>query len=102
MSSFTLLDLSSREKNPDYHDKTRDMETALTWNAIQKTLLNMDRGDLSKYIKSVKLSDKSIVITTTKPIVNNELRIYTEQILQNANESFDNIKTIRREKIILK
>ena len=102
MSSFTLLDLSSREKNPDYHDKTRDMETALTWNAIQKTLLNMDRGDLSKYIKSVKLSDKSIVITTTKQIVNNELRIYTEQILQNANESFDNIKTIRREKIILK
>ena len=102
MSSFTLLDLSSREKNPDYHDKTRDMETALTRNAIQKTLLNMDRGDLSKYIKSVKLSDKSIVITTTKPIVNNELRIYTEQILQNANESFDNIKTIRREKIILK
>ena len=102
MSSFTLLDLSSREKNPDYHDKTRNMETALPWNAIQKTLLNMDRGDLSKYIKSVKLSDKSIVITTTKPIVNNELRIYTEQILQNANESFDNIKTIRREKIILK
>lgn len=43
MSSFTLLNLASREKNPDYHDKTRDIETALAWNAIQKTLLNMDR-----------------------------------------------------------
>lgn len=36
MSSFTLLNLASREKNPNYHDKTRDMETALAWNAIQK------------------------------------------------------------------
>ncbi len=43
MSSFTLLNLASRAKNPDYHDKTRDIETALAWNAIQKTLLNMDR-----------------------------------------------------------
>lgn len=102
MSSFTLLNLASREKNPDYHDKTRDIETALAWNAIQKTLLNLDRWDLSKYIKSVKLSDKTIVITTTKPIANAELHIYTEQILQNANESFDQIKSVRREKIILK
>lgn len=102
MSSFTLLDLSSRAINPDYHDKSRDIETALAWNAIQKTLLNLDRGDLSKYIKSVKLSGKTIVITTTKPIANAELRIYTEQILKTANESFDQIKSIRREKIILK
>ncbi|NRH20951.1 DUF721 domain-containing protein [Candidatus Gracilibacteria bacterium] len=102
MSSFTLLNLASREKNPDYHDKTRDMETALAWNAVQKTLLNMDRGDLSKYIKSVKLSDKTIVISTTKPIVNAELKIYQEQILRTANESFRQIKTLEREKIILK
>ena len=50
-----LMDLKNREKNPDYHDKSRDMETALVWNAIQKTLINMDRFDLCKYIKSVKL-----------------------------------------------
>ena len=49
------MDLKNREKNPDYHDKSRDMETALVWNAIQKTLINMDRFDLCKYIKSVKL-----------------------------------------------
>lgn len=102
MSSFTLLNLASREKNPDYHDKTRDMETALAWNAVQKTLLNMDRWDLSKYIKSVKLSDKTIVITTTKPIANAELKIYQEQILRTANESFGQIKSTQREKIILK
>ena len=102
MSTFTLLNLGSREKNPNYHDKTRDMETALAWNAIQKTLLNMDRGDLSKYIKSVRLTDRTIVITTTKPIANAELKIYQEQILTTANTSFDQIKSVRREKIILK
>lgn len=102
MSSLTLLDLSSRAINPDYHDKSRDIETALAWNAVQKTLLNMDRGDLSKYIKSVKLSDKTMVITTTKPIVNAELKVYIPQILMNANESFRQIKTTEREKIILK
>lgn len=100
--TFSLLNLASREKNPDYHDKSRDMETALAWNAVQKTLINMDRGDLSKYIKSVKLSERTIVVTTTKPIANAELRIYGEQILWSANESFDQIKAARREKIIWK
>ena len=102
MSSFTLLNLASREKNPDYHDKTRDIETALAWNAVQKTLINMDRSDLSKYIKSVRLTDRSIVITTTKPIANAEIQIYQAHILSNANESFKQINTAQREKIILK
>ncbi len=100
--SFVPLNLANREKNPDYYDKSRDMETALAWNAVQKTLINMDRGDLSKYIKSVKLSDRTIVVTTTKPIANAELRIYSEQMLANANESFGLIKAVRREKIIWK
>ena len=46
MSSFTLLDLSSRAINPDYHDKSRDIETALAWNAVQKTLTSMGRSEL--------------------------------------------------------
>jgi hypothetical protein len=46
MSSFTLLDLSSRAINPDYHDKSRDIETALAWNAVQKTLVSMGRSEL--------------------------------------------------------
>ena len=100
--SFVPLNLADREKNPDYYDKSRDMETALAWNAVQKTLINMDRIDLCKYIKSVKLSDRTIVVTTTKPIANAELKIYTEQMLANANESFALIQVPKREKIMLK
>ena len=100
--SFVPLNLAEREKNPDYYDKSRDMETALAWNAVQKTLINMDRIELCKYIKSVKLSDRTIVITTTKPIVNAELRIYSEQILTSANESLERIHSVPRDKIIWK
>ncbi len=97
-----LMDLKNREKNPDYHDKSRDMETALVWNAIQKTLINMDRVDLCKYIKSVKLWDRTIVITTTKPIANAELRIYSEQMLSFANEGLERIGSVSRDKIMWK
>ena len=100
--SFVPLNLADREKNPDYHDKSRDMETALAWNAVHQTLINMGRLELVPYIRSVKLSERTIVITTTKPIANAELRIYSEQILANANESFERIHSMRREKIIWK
>lgn len=100
--SFIPLHLADREKNPDYHDKSRDMETALVWNAVQKTLINMSRLELIPYVKSVKLWERTIVITTTKPIANAELRIYSEQILSNANESLERIGSIKREKIMWK
>jgi hypothetical protein len=100
--SFVPLHLADREKNPDYHDKSRDMATALVWNAVQKTLINMSRLELIPYVKSVKLGERTIVITTTKPIANAELRIYSEQILSNANESLELIGSMRRDKIMWK
>jgi len=100
--SFAPLHLADREKNPNYHDKSRDMETALVWNAIHQILINMSRLELIPYIKSVKISERTIVITTTKPVANAELRIYSEQILSIANESLERIGSMKREKIILK
>jgi len=35
----------------------------------------------------VKLTDKNIVITTGKPVVNAELKMYREGILESVNES---------------
>ncbi len=99
---FVPLHLKDRKKNPDYHDKSRDMETALVWNAVQKTLLNMDRMDLIPYIRSVKISERTFVITTTRPIANAELSIYSEQILSFSNESLVRIGSVARERIIWK
>jgi len=39
--AFELLNLASREKNPDYHDKSQDIVTALAWNGVKKTLQNV-------------------------------------------------------------
>jgi hypothetical protein len=82
--------LSIRERNPLYYDKSRDMETALAWNAIQKTLATAWREELFDYIQSVRLTEKSIIITTGKPVVNLELRNYREAIFARINEGFKN------------
>ena len=93
------LDLSIRARHPDYYDKSRDMETALTWNAIQKILTESGREELFKYIKSVRLTEKYIVITTEKPVANKEIRFYREKILAKTNEGLKNIGSTARERI---
>lgn len=67
------LDLKKHLRDPKYYNRDRDMEVALAWNALKKTLLHADRVELFPYIKSIKLTEKSIIISTTKPIVNSEL-----------------------------
>jgi len=96
------LNLAIRARNPDYYDKSRDMETALAYNAIKKVLQSEWREELFGYIKSVKLTDKNIMITTGKPIVNAELKIYREELLESVNQGLGGIGVMRREKIIAK
>lgn len=100
MSKLEPLNLAIRARNPDYYDKSRDMETALAYNAIKKVLQSEWREELFGYIKSVKLTDKNIVITTGKPIVNAELKVYREKILENINKQLEWTWWILREKII--
>lgn len=59
--------------NTDYRNR-RDIETALAWNAVKKTLIELDREELFAYIKSVKVTEKNITLMTGKPIVNEELK----------------------------
>lgn len=95
------LNLAIRARNPEYYDKSRDMETALTYNAIKKTLQSEWREELFSYIKSVKLTDKNIVITTGKPVVNAELKMYREQVLESVNTGLSGVGVRQREKLYL-
>ena len=99
MAKLELLDLASRARNPDYYDKSRDMETAIAWNAVKKTLVEVGREELYSYIKSVKLTDKNIVISTGKPIVNAELKIYREELVESVNQGLCGIGVMKREKV---
>ena len=66
-----LIDLS--HFNTDYRSR-RDIETALAWSAVKKTLTELGREELFDYIQSVKVTEKNITIKTSKPIVNEELK----------------------------
>lgn len=93
------IQLAHREKNPDYYDRERDMFTALAWSSVKKTLIEAEREELFAYITSVRLTDASIVITTSKPIANAELKLYREKLLENINRSLSMMKGVNREKI---
>lgn len=75
------------------------METALAWNAIKKILVQEKREELFAYIQSVRLTEKNIVITTEKPIVNSELKMHSEAILTLANTSLGSMGFLKRIKV---
>jgi organic radical activating enzyme len=77
------------------------MFTALAWSSVKKTLIEAEREELFAYITSVRLTDKSIVITTGKPVANEELKFYREKLLENVNISLSMMKGMKREKIRL-
>ena len=81
--------------NTDYR-KRRDIETAIAWNAVKKTLSELGREDLFSYILSVKVTEKNIIITTGKPIVNEELKLIRSHILQNVNRGLITISSLER------
>jgi organic radical activating enzyme len=62
------------------------MMTALAWNAVKKTLQDVEREELFAYIKSIYVGEKTVTISTGKPIVNTELKIYRELLERNIRE----------------
>ncbi len=95
----TLINIKERERNTEYYDRTRDMETAIAWNSVKKTLTLNKRELLFEYIKSIRLTEKNIIISTEKPIVNSELKIYTKDILTHFNTTIQSIGGKKRENI---
>lgn len=81
--------------NTDYRNR-RDIETALAWNAVKKTLTELGREELFAYIKSVKVTEKNITIMTGKPIVNEELKWHSGAILTSVNTGLKTIGSMER------
>ena len=81
----SLINIAKREKNEAYYDRSRDMETALAWHSVKNILTSNKRDELFEYITSIRLSEKHIIITTGKPIVNIEITVYQQSILKDFN-----------------
>ncbi len=90
--------LSLSNYNPDFRSK-RDIETAIVWNAIKKTLENVWRQELFPYIKSVRVSEATITLITEKPIITVELQIYKESLVDTINTSLLQIASKPRTQI---
>lgn len=90
MQSINLKNIPS-----EYRD-LKDIHTALAWNAIKKTLTEVNRDALFPYIKSVRLSEKYIIITTEKPIANAEIKLFAEIILSRINKGIQPFSGIPR------
>ena len=65
----------------------RDIETALAWNAIKKALQNLGKDELFKYIESIKITEKYIILKTGKPLINQEFKFLEEKILYFVREN---------------
>lgn len=96
-----LIDLSTHARDPKYYNRDRDMEVALAWNAIRKTLIELEKEALFPYIQSVRLTEKNIIINTGKPIVNGELKLFQKELLAAINTSLSFLKKLPREKLQL-
>jgi hypothetical protein len=81
MSTFDPIDLAKRTRVSEYHDRTRDIETALAWSSVKKVLTQAKREDLFEQIQSIKVTEKYITLTTQKPIVNAELIYHKDSLL---------------------
>lgn len=91
-----LIDLSKHARDPKYYNRDRDIETALAWNAVKKPLIEAGREDLFEYIKSVKVTEKNVVITTGKPIINSELKLFKTTIVRKlASDSLSSKNAMR-------
>lgn len=76
----------SLEDHTETYQKNHDLLTALAWNAVKKTLQNINREELYAYIQSIYVGEKTVTLTTGKPIVNTELKIYRELLEKNIEE----------------
>jgi hypothetical protein len=85
------IDISIRERNPLYFDKSQDMITALAWNAVKKTLIEAKREELFEEVKSVKVTEKYITVHTGKPMANSEIQMHAEHILWRLHISLSSL-----------
>lgn len=81
-----MKEINLRNIPSDFRDQ-KDIHTALAWNAVKKILSENNREDLFGYIQSMRLSEKYIIISTGKPTVNAEIKMYAENILSRFHES---------------
>ncbi len=75
----TLIDIRGNTPN-EYYDRSRDIETALLWNAIKKTLTEIWREELYGYIQNIRANENTVTLMIGKPLINGEFKPYISNL----------------------
>ncbi|GAB0174207.1 MAG: hypothetical protein HHAS10_00860 [Candidatus Altimarinota bacterium] len=75
---------------------SHDIETALAWNALKKTLHEAGRDDLFPYIQSVKVTEKYVTVRTGKPLINLELLTFEKAFSESLDRFFQKSQKVFR------
>ncbi|MDD5197370.1 MAG: hypothetical protein PHN60_00755 [Candidatus Gracilibacteria bacterium] len=75
--------------------------SSLAWNAVRDSLEKSGKGELVKYVESVKVTNTRITIKTGKPIVNMELSNHREAIKERIEEGFQTFGIAKMERKIV-
>lgn len=65
----------------------KDIETALAWSALRSVLDDQSKSEMFSHVRSIKVTEKYITITTNKPIINEEFSFYRKMILRRYEEN---------------
>jgi len=64
---------------------------SIIWNTIIEVFKNKKNMDITSYLVSIKLKWENILVKTSKPIINNELYLYSEEIKKSSLNKLEKI-----------
>lgn len=93
-----MKEINLRNIPSDFRDQ-KDIHTALAWNAVKKILSENHREELFGYIQSIRLTEKYIIITTGKPIINAEILLFRNALLEKIHHDIRKYSPIPEKKL---
>jgi len=64
---------------------------SIIWNTIIEVFKSKKNMDITSYLISIKLKWENILVKTSKPIINNELYLYSEEIKKSSLSKLEKI-----------
>ena len=71
--------------------KTEVVIQSIIWNTIIEIFKTKKNIDITSYLVSIKLKWENILVKTNKPIINNELYLYSEEIKKISKQKIEKI-----------
>lgn len=99
MQLNNIKDLVLKSLNKTW--KQNQILSSIIYNILIKKFKDKKNIDISSYIISVKIKENIISIKTNKPIINQEIKLFENEILEEITQKFKKIWIKKEWKITL-